>query len=144
MIRDERIDLITISVKVAAHRELVLAALEAGKAVYCEAPLGRSVAEAEEMAGAAGPLHTAIAKVPEIRAVIRQLPARHSGEKGVHHNQFFDFTWELRCIGVRNHQTDVMPNDPRFADSEGFRESMNANGCLSFGINGLHIREVWV
>ena len=53
MIRDERIDLITISVKVPAHRELVLAALEAGKAVYCEAPLGRSVAEAEEMAGAA-------------------------------------------------------------------------------------------
>ena len=33
MIRDDRIDLITISVKVPAHRELVLAALNAGKAV---------------------------------------------------------------------------------------------------------------
>jgi predicted dehydrogenase len=50
MIRDDRLDLITISVKVPAHRELVLAALDAGKAVYCEAPLGRSVAEIEEMA----------------------------------------------------------------------------------------------
>src|SRR5580700_8485503 len=60
MIRDERIDVITIAVKVPAHCELVLAALEAGKAVYCEAPLGRTVAEAEEMASAVGPLHTAI------------------------------------------------------------------------------------
>ena len=48
MIRDDPIDLITISVKVPAHRELVLAALNAGKAVYCEAPLGRTVAEAED------------------------------------------------------------------------------------------------
>ncbi|MER8571323.1 Gfo/Idh/MocA family oxidoreductase [Mesorhizobium sp. M1409] len=60
MIRDDRIDLVTIAVKVPAHRELVLAALQAGKAVYCEAPLGRSVAEAEEMARAAGSNHTAI------------------------------------------------------------------------------------
>ena len=60
MIRDDPIDLITISVKVPAHRELVLAALNAGKAVYCEAPLGRTVAEAEEMASAVGSLHTAI------------------------------------------------------------------------------------
>jgi predicted dehydrogenase len=60
MIRDERIDLITIAVKVPAHRELVLAALEAGKIVYCEAPLGRNVDETEEMASAAGSLHTAI------------------------------------------------------------------------------------
>jgi predicted dehydrogenase len=60
MIRDERIDLITIAVKVPAHRELVLAALEAGKAVYCEAPLGRTVTEAEQMASAVGSLHTAI------------------------------------------------------------------------------------
>ena len=60
MIRDDRIDVITISVKVPAHRELVLAALDAGKPVYCEAPLGRTVAEAEEMASAVGSLHTAI------------------------------------------------------------------------------------
>ena len=45
MIRDERIDVVTIAVKVPAHRELVLAALDAGKAVYCEPPLGCKVAE---------------------------------------------------------------------------------------------------
>src|SRR6266702_7619570 len=60
MIRDDLVDLVTIAVKVPAHRELVLAALHAGKAVYCEAPLGRSVAETEEMARAVGSNHTAI------------------------------------------------------------------------------------
>jgi predicted dehydrogenase len=60
MIRDEQVDLVTIAVKVPAHRKLVLAALDAGKAVYCEAPLGRTVAEVEEMASAVGSLHTAI------------------------------------------------------------------------------------
>jgi predicted dehydrogenase len=59
-LRDDRIDIVTIAVKVPAHRELVLAALDAGKAVYCEAPLGRSVAETEEMARAVRSHHTAI------------------------------------------------------------------------------------
>ena len=60
MIYDERIDLVTVAVKVPAHRDLVLAALAAGKAVYCEAPLGCSLAETEEMARAAHARHTAI------------------------------------------------------------------------------------
>ena len=44
------VDLVVVSVKVPEHRRLVRAALDAGKAVYCEWPLGRDVAEAEEMA----------------------------------------------------------------------------------------------
>ncbi|WP_185984253.1 Gfo/Idh/MocA family protein [Aureimonas mangrovi] len=60
MIRDEAIDLVTVAVKVPAHRDLVMAALAAGKAVYSESPLGASIAETEEMAAAAGSLHTAI------------------------------------------------------------------------------------
>ncbi len=47
------IDLVTVAVRVPAHRDLVLAAIAAGKAVYCESPLGRDVAEAEEMEAAA-------------------------------------------------------------------------------------------
>src|ERR1700736_988563 len=50
MIRDDLIDVVTISINVPAHRELVLAAVDAGKAVYCETPLGGSIAETEEMA----------------------------------------------------------------------------------------------
>src|ERR1700724_394385 len=72
MICDERIDVITIAVKVPAHCELILAALEAGKAVYCEAPLGRTVAEAEEMASAVGPLHTAIGLQGRLNPAVRR------------------------------------------------------------------------
>jgi predicted dehydrogenase len=42
MIRDKRIDLVTIAIKVPALRELVLQAPDASKAVYCEAPPGRT------------------------------------------------------------------------------------------------------
>jgi predicted dehydrogenase len=44
------VDVVAVTVKVPQHRELVSAALAAGKAVYCEWPLGRNVGEAEEMA----------------------------------------------------------------------------------------------
>ena len=60
LIHDDSIDLVTVAVKVPAHRDFVLAALEARKAVYCEAPLGATLAETEEMAAASGSLHTAI------------------------------------------------------------------------------------
>src|SRR5258708_35446507 len=59
MIHDEQIDLITIAVKLPAHRELVLAALAAGKAVYSESPLGRNVEEAVERAKAVRGFRTA-------------------------------------------------------------------------------------
>jgi predicted dehydrogenase len=72
MIRDDRIDVITIAVKVPAHRELVLAALDAGKAVYCEAPLGRTVAETEEMATAVGSLPTAIGLQGRLNPAVRR------------------------------------------------------------------------
>lgn len=60
MIEDADIDLITVAVNVPAHKDLVLAALRAGKAVYSESPLGATLAETEEMAAAAGSSHTAI------------------------------------------------------------------------------------
>jgi predicted dehydrogenase len=47
------VDLIVVCVRVPGHRELVVAGLEAGKAVLCEWPLGRTLAEAEEMAALA-------------------------------------------------------------------------------------------
>ena len=53
LIRSDEIDLVTVATRVPDHQELVLAALAAGKHVYCEWPLGRSVAEAETMSAAA-------------------------------------------------------------------------------------------
>ncbi|MDF3822428.1 Gfo/Idh/MocA family oxidoreductase [Leptospira sp. 96542] len=72
LIKDETIDVVTVAVKVPAHRDLVLAALKAGKAVYCEAPLGATLAETEEMAAAAGSLHTAIGLQGRLNPSVRR------------------------------------------------------------------------
>ena len=55
-----------------AHRELVLAVLDVGKAVYCEAPLGRTVREAEDMVSAVGSLHTAIGLQGRLNPAVRR------------------------------------------------------------------------
>src|SRR5215212_8265108 len=47
------IDVVAVTVKVPHHRELVSAALGAGKAVYCEWPLGRDLDDAHAMAALA-------------------------------------------------------------------------------------------
>src|SRR5258708_6169840 len=47
--RHPAVDLVTVSVKVPDHYRPVMAALEAGKHVYCEWPLGRDTAEAVRM-----------------------------------------------------------------------------------------------
>lgn len=44
------VDIVVVTVKVPHHREIVRAALEAGKHVYCEWPLGNGLAEAIELA----------------------------------------------------------------------------------------------
>ena len=72
LINDPSIDLVTVAVKVPAHREFVLAALAAGKAVYSESPLGVSVEQAEEMAAAAGSLHTAIGLQGSLNPSVRR------------------------------------------------------------------------
>lgn len=51
--RDPAIDIIAVAVNVPAHPELVLGALKAGNHLYYELPLGRDLAEAEELAAAA-------------------------------------------------------------------------------------------
>src|SRR2546422_4935877 len=50
MVSQPDIDLVAVTVKVPHHRELVSAALAAGKAVYCEWPLGRDLDDARAMA----------------------------------------------------------------------------------------------
>jgi predicted dehydrogenase len=65
------IDVVSVTVKAPQHRELVSAALAAGKAVYCEWPLGRDLDEARAMA--------ALAAERGVRTVVglqaRQAPA---------------------------------------------------------------------
>jgi len=47
------VDVVTVTVKVPHHRQLVSAALDAGKSVYCEWPLGRDLDDARAMAALA-------------------------------------------------------------------------------------------
>jgi predicted dehydrogenase len=65
------IDVVAVTVKVPLHRELVSAALAAGKAVYCEWPLGRDLDDARALA--------ALAAEQGVRTVVglqaRQAPA---------------------------------------------------------------------
>ena len=50
MVNQPDIDLVAVTVKVPHHRELVFAAAAAGKAIYCEWPLGRDLDDARAMA----------------------------------------------------------------------------------------------
>ena len=50
MVAHPEVDLVVVCVRVPGHRELVMASLQAGKAVFCEWPLGANLAEAQEMA----------------------------------------------------------------------------------------------
>src|SRR2546428_3601271 len=71
MVTRPDIDVVAVTVKVPHHRELVCAALAAGKAVYCEWPLGRDLDDARAMA--------ALAAEKGVRTVVglqaRQAPA---------------------------------------------------------------------
>ncbi len=53
MVRSPEIDAVAVCVKVPLHYEPTKAAIEAGKHVYTEWPLGRTTAEAEELASLA-------------------------------------------------------------------------------------------
>ena len=53
LVRSNNVDIVTVCVRVPFHLDVVMAALEAGKHVMCEWPLGRDIGEAEKMAEAA-------------------------------------------------------------------------------------------
>ena len=53
LVNQRGVDVVAVTLKVPRHRELVSAALAAGKAVYCEWPLGRDLDEARAMAAIA-------------------------------------------------------------------------------------------
>ena len=52
LVNSPAVDVVAVTVKVPRHLELATAALEAGKAVYCEWPLGNGFKEAEILAQA--------------------------------------------------------------------------------------------
>src|SRR5881628_116210 len=80
------IDVVVVTVKVPHHRQLVSAALAAGKAVYCEWPLGRDLEDARAMAALAAEqgLRTVVGlqarQAPEVEFVQELLGDGYVGE----------------------------------------------------------------
>jgi len=86
MVTQPDIDLVAVTVKVPHHRELVRAAVAAGKAVYCEWPLGRDLDDARAMAALAAEhgVRTAVGlqarQTPAIEYVQQLLAGGYLGE----------------------------------------------------------------
>jgi len=82
----DEVDLVVVSVRVPRHDELVRAAIDAGKAVLCEWPLGRDLAEARALAddARARGLLTAVGlqarSIPAVRYVADLVAQGYAGE----------------------------------------------------------------
>jgi predicted dehydrogenase len=80
------VDIVVVTVKVPHHLEIVKAACEAGKHVYCEWPLGNGLAEAEKLAalarakGILGVVGTQARVAPEIEYLRRLIADGFVGE----------------------------------------------------------------
>lgn len=72
LIAAPEVDIVTVTVKVPLHLEIVKAAIKAGKHIYCEWPLGNGLVEADELAalarteGVLGVVGTQARVAPEI------------------------------------------------------------------------------
>ena len=81
LVAHPQVDLVVVTVKVPHHLQLVTAAIEAGKAVFCEWPLGNGLEEAERMTGLAARkgIHTAVglqARAAPVMNYVRDLVAQ--------------------------------------------------------------------
>lgn len=86
LIAAPEVDIVAVTVKVPHHFEIVKAAIDAGKHVYCEWPLGNGLAEAEELArlaqakGVLGVVGTQARLAPEIVYLRRLIEDGFVGE----------------------------------------------------------------
>jgi predicted dehydrogenase len=71
---DPGVEAALVAVRVPAHYVLTKAAIEAGKHVYCEWPLGADTKEAEELAALARKIKTMVAAGAHRRRYVCELP----------------------------------------------------------------------
>ena len=85
LIADPSIDIVTVAAPVPAHHDLIVAALQAGKHVITEWPVGTSTAQTEQTAAAAAGtgLHTAVGLQSRLNpAVVHALELVRAGAVG--------------------------------------------------------------
>lgn len=89
VVRRPDIDLVDVSTPGDSHKEIAIAAAEAGKAVICEKPLANTVAEAEAMLAAvtkAGVPHMVCHNYRRVPAIMLARQLIHEGRIGrIHH-----------------------------------------------------------
>lgn len=104
LVASPEVDIVVVTVKVPHHLAVVKAALEAGKHVYCEWPLGNGLAEAEELAalarakGVLGVVGTQARPAPGVEYLRHLIADGFVGEvlsttfvaRGIHWGGFFD------------------------------------------------------
>ena len=118
------VDLIVVCVRVPGHRELVMAGLQAGKAVFCEWPLGANLAEAQEMAGLAS--QRSLKTVVGLRrAATRRFCTRVTSSRGA---------TSARCYGEPHHRRP----GPAAAGPGRIWQGVRANGANTLTIAGGH------
>lgn len=121
MLGDPAVEAVYVASINTAHREPVVAALEAGKAVLCEKPMATSAHEAREMYEAAarerGFLSEAMwtRHLPAVRAALRRVERGDIGE----------------VVGIRGDLTVVRPFDPA---SRLFDPAAGGGALLDLGI----------
>ena len=126
LVQDPDVDLVTVAVKVPDHREIVLAALAAGKHVYCEWPLGCNLAQTEEMAAAADQAGVHVA----IGLQTRQNPAAQKARELLASGAVG------RLLSARIYST-TMAFGPKVESAMAFGEDA-ANGVTLVTIQGAH------
>ena len=113
LIATPEVDIVVVTVKVPHHLEIVKAAFEAGKHVYCEWPLGNGLAEAEELAalarakGVLGVVGTQARVAPGIEYLKHLIADGFVGEvlsttlvaRGINWGGFFDSVAEKNTTG---------------------------------------------
>src|SRR5438477_128709 len=110
LVADPAVDLVDITTPNTLHKPIALAALAAGKPVYCEKPLAPNAAEAKEMVDAAGKagVRTAVGfnylKNPMVALAQEIVAGGEIGEvvsfRGIHAEDYMTdpsapFTWRL-------------------------------------------------
>lgn len=123
---DDAIDVVTVGVRVPAHRELVLAAVAVGKHVVTEWPLGRDLREARELrdAAAAAGVHAVVGLQARMSPAVRR--ARELIEEGA----------LGRILSVRLYDSTIAFG-PATTQSDVYLEDA-ANGATHISIHGGH------
>lgn len=118
LVDDDRVEAVVVASPQNTHREIALRALNAGKPVLCEKPMGLGMEDAREMVAAAAA--TGIANMVGYNYI--RTPASQFARQLIEAGELGEITW-FRCEHTEDFHSD--PEAPATWRSFG-----DANGCL--------------